>query len=89
MKDYKDLLTLEHLIRREYNNRVFEAAQTTIDNFYCALSFTKDLLDLKTIKFKPGHAGAHPQYRIVNGGPLHPRNKELEPKVNKLNKLEK
>lgn len=43
----------------------------------------------QTIKFKPGHAGAHPQYRIVNGGPLHPRNKELEPKVNKLNKLEK
>lgn len=77
------------IIRGEYNNRVFEAAQTTIDNFYCALSFTKDLLDLKTIKFKPGHAGAHPQYRIVNGGPLHPRNKELEPKVNKLNKLEK
>lgn len=77
------------IIRGEYNNRVFEAAQTTIDNFYCALSFTKDLLDLKTIKFKPGHASAHPQYRIVDGGPLHPRNKEIAPKVNKLNKLEK
>jgi hypothetical protein len=77
------------IVREEFNDKVFEAAQTTVDNFYAAMSFTKDLLDLKTIKYKPGHNATYPMYRIVDGGPLHIRNKELKPKENHLNSLEK
>lgn len=77
------------IVREEFNDRVFEAAQTTVDNFYAAMSFTKDLLDLKTIKYKPGHNSNYPMYRIVDGGPLHERNKELKPKENPLNVVEK
>lgn len=77
------------IVREEFNDKVFEAAQTTVDNFYAAMSFTKDLLDLKTIKYKPGHNATYPMYRIVDGGPFHIRNKELKPKENHLNSLEK
>lgn len=66
------------VVREDYRIGVFEAAQTTIDNFFGALSFTKDLLQLKTIKLKRGHYINQPQYRIVDGGPFHVRNKELE-----------
>ena len=65
------------LVRDEINSEVFEAAQTTVDNFYAALSFTKDVLDLKTLKFKRGHGANQLGYRIIDGGPLHKRNKDL------------
>ena len=65
------------LVRDEINSEVFEAAQTTVDNFYAALSFTKDILDLKTLKFKRGHGANQLGYRIIDGGPFHRRNKEL------------
>lgn len=65
------------LVRDEINSEVFEAAQTTVDNFYAALSFTKDILDLKALKFKRGHGANQFGYRIVDGGPFHKRNKEL------------